>query len=132
MITLEQYFLDKDHTHDQELSAMMLLARVESLLAEAMLAQAYSEDVNPKTGSQISGETEGGFRTPDSTTGAPHSAHREAKAVDIYDPDNRLDDWITDECLVKYDLYREAPGSTHGWTHLQCRPTLSGHRTFLP
>jgi hypothetical protein len=53
-------------------------------------------------------------------------------AVDIYDPQNKLDDYLTDEILTKFDLYREAPESTLGWCHLGTRMPGSGHRTFKP
>lgn len=132
MITIAQYFAGQPHSHDQELAAMVLLARVKNLLREANIVGRYPETVNPKTGNQISGEGHGGFRTQDCPIGAPHSAHKEAKAVDIYDPDNSLDEWITDEILRKHDLYREEPNSSPHWVHIQCRPTTSGRRTFLP
>ena len=136
VITLEQYFGAKLHTNDHELSAMVLLARVENLLAEARLAGAYYDWIDTDTGCTISGSKggsgDGGFRGPDSKTGARRSAHREAKAVDLYDPHGELDQWITDECLLKHDLYREEPSATPGWCHLQVRPTASGRRTFIP
>lgn len=132
MITMEQYFGDKPHSNEQLLSAMILLSRVESLLTAARDAGAYKDEENHKTASTISGEGNGGFRTPECPIGAPHSAHKEAKAIDIYDPENKLDAWISDEILEIWDLYREAPDSTIHWCHLQTRPTVSGHRTFIP
>lgn len=132
MITLAQYFAGQPHSHDQELAAMVLLARVENLLREANVVGRYPETVNPKTGNQISGEGNGGFRTPECPIGAPKSSHKEAKAVDIYDPDDSLDEWITDDILRKFDLYREDKGATKSWSHLTTRPPSSGRRTFLP
>ena len=94
--------------------------------------------VDPDTGSQISGSKggagDGGFRLPDSTTGVQSSAHKEAKAVDVYDPDNLLDKAIdkNDQGLVIYDLYREHPDATPGWCHLSTRPPGSKRRTYRP
>lgn len=136
MITLTQYFGEKPHSHDQELSAMVLLSRVNNLLDEARIVGRYHDWIDPDTGTQISGAKggsgDGGFRTPDSKTGALHSPHREAKGVDVYDPDDSLDEWITDAILLKHDLYREDKGATKSWCHMQTRPTASGRRTFLP
>jgi hypothetical protein len=60
------------------------------------------------------------------------SQHRHAHAVDIFDPENALDNWLTDDTLRAYGLYREHPDSTPGWCHLQDVPPRSGHFTFVP
>lgn len=150
MITVEQYFRrvpsgQKLHTAEQEDFAEAMLFRVNQLVNEAVQAGAFTWPVDPDTGCQISGARggagDGGFRAPDSTTGAPNSSHREGKAVDVYDPANKLDDWLTsfetldaggNTKLVEYDLYREAPHATIGWCHLTTRRPGSGKRTFLP
>lgn len=135
MITAEQYF-GKPRSPQQEADAADLLTRVNALLDEATIAGAYQAPIDADTGWQISGakgsDGDGGFRTPSSRTGVPSSAHRQAKAVDVYDPDETLEQWITDEKLAVYDLYREAPSSTPGWVHLTTRAPSSGHRTFIP
>lgn len=135
MITIEELFR-KPHTAEQADAAEDLLARVVALLLVAEAAGVYKNWINPHTGSVISGskdgDGDGGFRTPGSKTGAPQSAHRDARAVDIYDPLNALDNWLTDERLEVVDLYREAPAATPGWCHLQSRAPGSGRRTFQP
>jgi hypothetical protein len=83
-------------------------------------------------GTMISGNDLGGFRPQSTKIGAPTSSHKEGRGIDIYDPDNRLDDWITDAVLELHDLYREAPSATYGWVHLTDRPPNSKRRTFLP
>jgi hypothetical protein len=88
--------------------------------------------INPKTNSCISGETNGGFRLPDCPIGAADSSHKQGQGVDIYDPLNDLDAWITDDILTDFDLYREHPVSTEFWCHLTYRAPHSGHRTFFP
>lgn len=135
MITLEEYFR-KPRSEAQERAAELLLARVHALLQEADAAGAYEAWVNPWTRSCISGskdgDGDGGFRTPGSKTGAPNSSHKQAQAVDVYDPHDILDDWITDDALVRHGLYREHPDATKGWCHLTTRAPGSGFRTFRP
>lgn len=136
MIDVKDYFGDKPHSEEQANSAVVLLGRVNSLLDEARGSGAYADAVDPDTGTNISGSKggsgDGGFRLQSSPTGAPNSAHKEAKAVDVFDPDGSLDTWITDACLSRHGLYREAPESTVGWCHLQSKSPRSGHRTFIP
>ena len=136
MITLQQYFGGKEHTPDQEQCAIYLLNHVNALLDAAHEAGAYDYEIDPDTGTQISGSKggsgDGGFRLPASTTGSPTSSHKEAKGVDVYDPQGRLDAWITRKILIKYNLYREHPDKTLGWMHLTTRCPGSGCRTFLP
>lgn len=88
--------------------------------------------INPRTHTYVAGETYGGFRPQDCPQGAPHSSHKQGQAVDIYDPDNALDNYVTDAILEAYGLYREAPSATLRWCHLSDRPPGSGKRTFQP
>lgn len=136
MITKHQYFGDKEHSIGQDVEADLLLRQVNLLLAEAVAKKVYKMDNCPFTGTQISGAKgghgDGGFRLPGSTTGAAKSSHKEAKAVDVFDPLDRLDNWLTDELLSHYGLYRESKGKTPGWCHLTTRPPKSGKRSFEP
>lgn len=133
MITQTQYFGAKPHTEAQDALATDLLMRVNLLIDEAVDA-GFVRSIDPDTGTEISGSKggagDGGFRLPGATTGAPNSSHKEARAVDVFDPAGKLDAWITDEVLEKYGLYRETPGATFGWCHLTTRPPKSGKRTF--
>ena len=135
MITTTEYF-NKPHSPAQLEAAEDLLARVAALLILAQSEGAYDNWINPHTGSRISGskdgDGDGGFRTPGTRTGAANSPHRDARAIDVYDPLNRLDDWITDAVLENVGLYREHPSATPGWVHLQTRAPGSGMRTFRP
>ena len=134
MITLQDYFNDKPHPTEYNLNALTLLYRVNNLIAAFITDTGEVSVNNPATGNQISGSKngDGGFRLPTSLTGSSKSAHKQGMAVDIYDPQNKLDDYLTDEILTKFDLYREAPESTLGWCHLGTRIPGSGHRTFKP
>lgn len=136
MITREQYFAHyAPSCPEHEANAAALLVRVNALLAEAALA-GCTLHVNPATSSCVSGTTNGGYRSPESNAScsgaAPNSKHMSANAVDVYDPEGELDDWLTDEVLVKFGLYREHPGSTKGWLHLSNVAPGSGKRTFYP
>lgn len=142
-IDTDDYFR-KPHSTAQLAAASDLVGRVNDLTHEAERAGGFTFTIDPDTGCAISGRAggdgDGGFRTPSSTTGAPNSSHREAKAVDVYDPGNRLDTWLDgfedraggNRKLEEHGLYREAPSATEGWTHLTTRAPHSGDRTFKP
>lgn len=140
MITLDQYFsrhlTDGLMTPDMRRNASVLLAAVNALLHEAAVQGAYDFPVNPFTGTNISGSKggsgDGGFRAADSTTGAAKSQHKQANAVDVYDPVQKLDNWLKDATLTLFGLYREHPSATPTWCHLQRIGPPSGRRTFYP
>jgi len=132
VITIEQYFGGKPHDEAQSAAAADLLERVNDLLAECP----FLSETDPDTGTQISGSRggsgDGGFRLPLSTTGSAKSSHKEARAVDVFDPHGELDQYIDDAMLEKHGLYREAPTATVGWCHLTTRAPHSLKRTFQP
>lgn len=136
MITINHYFGNKPYPQEHKENAEKLLSAVNALLHEAVDAGVYDYWLDPDTGTQISGSKggsgDGGYRLPDSTTGKPSSSHKEARGVDIYDPENKLDAWVTRDHLVKYGLYREAAPFTNGWLHLTDRAPKSGNRSFIP
>lgn len=61
-----------------------------------------------------------------------NDAHEQSMGVDVADDDDQADTMITDALLEQYGLFREDPGYTHTWVHLQSYPPHSGHRTFIP
>ena len=136
MITIEEYVGphadSPDWTPDRALNAEHLLAVVNPLLEYLTTELGLLPEVNPNTGSQVSGETFGGFRPQSCPQGAPNSSHKEGLGVDVYDPQNAMDDVITDAILTEFGLYREHPKATHTWCHLTTRSPHSGSRTFLP
>jgi hypothetical protein len=134
MITLSDYFNNKTSTSKQSFSAVDLLKAVNELLDEFTASTGRELARNLKTGNLISGSRygDGGFRLATSTTGAELSSHKEARGIDVADINNRLDDWLTDELLEEFSLYREDPGYTPNWCHLTTRAPHSGHRTFVP
>lgn len=149
MITREQYFgrkvEDPACTPEMIWNADHLLLKVNPLLEEARAAGVYDWGIDPDTGTCISGSRggsgDGGFRLPNTKTGTATSTHRTADGIDVYDPRNRLDVWISsfdtdggkrNSLLEKYGLYREAPSATDTWCHLQQRAPGSGRRTYNP
>lgn len=131
MITIAEYFGIWRHDSEHTKAAYELIKRVNALLEDAE-ENGVKCPINPVTKSQISGERFGGFRPQDCPIGAQKSAHKTGEAVDIYDPNNEIDNWITDKILEKHDLYRESPQDTLTWLHLSTRPPKSGKRTFKP
>lgn len=135
MISLADYIgphaASPDWTVERMANAATMLEDVNPLLAEAEAAGVKLE-MNPHTKSLVSGTQYGGFRPQDCPEGAPHSAHKEGLAVDIYDPHGDLDRWLTDLILEKHDLYREHPSVTLSWCHLSSRAPASGKHTFYP
>jgi len=144
VISIDEYFR-KPHSLKQAASCVDLLDRVNALCKEAIDVGAFILQDDPDTGSEISGspggDGDGGFRTPGSRTGSAGSSHRQAMAVDVYDPNNRLDSWLDkfeqdgtwfNSKLAEHDLYREHPSATPGWCHLSTRAPGSGRRTFNP
>lgn len=141
MINTKNYFgkwaVDANVQNFQD--ATELCSAVTGLMIEAE-ADGVICPINPVTNTQVSGTLYGGFRPPDCPEGAPHSAHKVAKAVDVYDPLNALDDYIDlyetpnggNTLLEKYGLYREHPSKTVHWCHLSIKAPPSGHRTFYP
>lgn len=135
MITVEQFFgpwlNHPDATIERKQNASRLLESVNALL-QCAADVGMSLPTNPHTQSLVSGEGLGGFRPQTCAIGAPASAHKQGRAVDVYDPDGDLDEWLDDTRLAQFGLYREAPASTTGWCHLTDRPPGSGRRTFTP
>lgn len=141
MITINDYFMGRRELHplaltpDIERSALRMVELANSLLSQA-LSYGVSVPVNPKTGSQVSS----GWRPPAvnaATAGAAvNSKHMLGQALDIYDPEGDLDDWLmTGEgqaALAALGLWMEHPSATKGWCHIQSMPPRSGRRVFYP
>lgn len=141
MITIVDYFMGRRELHplaltpDIERNALRMVELANSLLAQA-LSYGVSVPVNPKTGSQVSS----GWRPPAvnaATAGAAvNSKHMLGQALDLYDPEGDLDDWLmTGEgqaALAALGLWMEHPSATKGWCHIQSLPPGSGRRVFYP
>jgi len=151
MITPKQFFGAKPHTEAQAAAAGALLLKVNALLDDYLRATDRDENIDPDTGTEISGSKggsgDGGFRLDTATTGRKGSAHKvlpaedpDGAAVDCSDQDNGLDEWLdgfeygdgANSMLEEHDLYREHPSATPTWCHLSDRAPGSGKRTYHP
>ena len=141
MITLIDYFMGRREQYPAAISpeierqAMLTVELASKLLTQAR-SYGVSLDLNPKTGNLIAS----GWRPPayNATVAgaAPNSKHMTGQAIDVYDPDGDLDDWLmTGEgqaALMALGLWMEHPAATKGWAHLQTQPPRSGRRVFYP
>ena len=136
MITLDDYFktVEDLRTAESEKAASILLERVNALLDCLCKYHGFSRKINPRTGSEISGNGSGGggARRKDCKEGSALSSHKTFMGIDITDQDNSKDAVISDMMLLKFDLYREHPDYTKNWVHLTTRSPASGKRTFIP
>ena len=137
MISYQEYFGkwlgSPDATEERKTNAVKLLTSVRQL---GLLATADGVIflVNAATKSRVSGTEYGGFRPQSCPIGANNSAHKEALAVDIYDPRGDIDNWCFDnqDKLEQCGIYIEAPNKTIGWSHWTIRAPGSGKRVFMP
>ncbi len=62
------------------------------------------------------------------------SRHLTCQAVDIFDPQKKLQKWVKDNILLveQIGLWVEDFSSTPDWIHFQTIPPLSGKRFFFP
>lgn len=134
MITLTDYFAG--HANHPEINqghidnAIELLHRVNGLLRRALESGKVDLDTNPITGTLISGIDDGGWRPLMSNEGSKNSSHKEGRGIDVYDPDGDIDEWIDDDVLELFGLFREHPSQTRGWFHATTRRPKSGRRSF--
>lgn len=137
MIGLYDYFGPwwghPDATPSRVENASRLLSACSALELE-MIQASVVFPTNPRTTSQVAGSIYGGFRPQHCPEGVPRSAHKEALAVDRYDPLGRIDAWITEhpDALERHGLYIEHPDMTPGWSHWTVRAPASGNRIFRP
>jgi hypothetical protein len=149
MITKEQYFGAKVHTPEHEAAFDSVNDRRQRLRDEYYLSTGREPDIDPDTGTEISGKKggsgDGGFREQTTATGATDSPHKGARAIDDSDQKDEFDAWLDqfevpmpngqpggNTKLEEYGLYREHPSKTPTWVHLTDRAPGSGKRTFMP
>lgn len=141
MITVDDYFMGRRQQHPLALTpAIEREAYRTATLVSQLLTQAQSYGVtmdrHPVTKTLVSS----GWRPPAvnaATSGAAvNSKHMTGQALDVYDPDGDLDEWLmTGEgqaAMTALGLWHEHPSATKGWAHLQTVPPRSGRRTFYP
>lgn len=141
MITLTDFLMGRreqyplSYSPDIEREALRTIALVSQLLTEAQAAGVTLER-NPRTGSLVSS----GWRPPAVNASTPNAAvrslHMTGRALDVYDPDGDLDEWLMTDAgqaaLKRIGLWLEHPAATKGWSHLQTVAPRSGNRVFYP
>lgn len=141
MITIADYFMGRREkyplalTPDIEREALRTVDLANKLLTQAQ-TYGVTVDIHPVNKSPVSS----GWRPPEVNAATPNAAakskHMTGQAIDIYDPDGDLDEWLmTGEgqaALVALGLWHEHPAATRGWAHVQTIPPRSGRRTFFP
>lgn len=137
MFTLVEYFgkwnSSPDANSTRQLNARKLIDACTKLMSLA-LADGVVFHTNPITSSLISGALYGGFRPQSCPIGAAGSSHKEGLAVDLYDPNNEVDDWCMKNVdkLAACGIYIEHPSATPHWSHWSIHPPASGHHVFYP
>jgi hypothetical protein len=141
MIHMSDYLMGRQNQYghllgtDLVANAHTTIECVNKLLVLAKMAGVGLES-HPRTGSIVSS----GWRPPainNTTPGAAvRSLHLQCRAIDLFDPDGDIDDWLmTDDgqrAIKDLGLWMEHPAATKGWAHLQTRPPKSGRRVFYP
>jgi len=140
VITLHDYWLGRDITHSLQLGTDLRRNAARTVdAANAMLVLAKAAGVtleqSPRTGTIVTS----GWRPADINAATPGAAmrslHMTCEAIDLYDPDGDLDEWLlasADTVLRDLALWLEHPAATKGWAHVQTRPPRSGRRVFYP
>ncbi|MCV2365524.1 hypothetical protein LNV23_18910 [Paucibacter sp. DJ1R-11] len=141
-ISIEDYFMDHRERYplalgpDIEREAARTVGLANQLLDQAATFGVVLHQLHPEHKSLVSS----GWRPPayNATVprAAPNSKHMTGCAIDLYDPDGELDDWLVggegQAALVALGLWMEHPSATKGWAHLQTLPPKSRKRVFYP
>ena len=141
MITVQDYWMGRDRefpmamSPDLEREAFRTVDLVNRLLVFAHSAGVTLE-TNPRTGTIISSGWRPASVNAKTPNAAPNSKHMTGQAIDLYDPDGDLDEWLMtsdgQETLKRLGLWMEHPAATKTWAHLQTIPPRSGNRVFYP
>ncbi len=141
MISIADYFMGRREQYPLAMSPEIeRQALLTCELASKLLTQARTYgvtlDVSPRTKTLVAS----GWRPPEFNSkvpgAAPNSKHMTGQAIDIYDPDGDLDDWLMtgagQAALTALGLWMEHPSATKSWSHLQTIPPRSMRRVFYP
>ncbi len=142
MITLGHYWMGRDVTHALQLSVAMRAEAARTvdlanrLLVLAKVAGVTLDTIPGPAGSIVAS----GWRPPEVNAATPgakrRSLHLRCQAIDLYDPDGDLDEWLLSDggqrVLADLGLWHEHPAATKGWAHVQTLPPASRRRTFYP
>ena len=141
VIRIEDYWMGRDVLYPTAMSpaieneAYRTVELANKLLETAGLHGVILPD-HPTNHSPVSS----GWRPPqvnsNTPNAAPNSKHMLGKAIDLYDPDGDLDNWLMTDfgiaCLEALGLWIEHPACTKSYTHIQTVPPGSNKRVFWP
>lgn len=141
MISLQDYWMGRDRefpmamSPDLEKNAALMVE-----LANKLLVIAHSAGItlptNPRTGSVVSSGWRPASVNANTPNAAPNSKHMTGHAIDLYDPDGDLDEWLMtadgQKTLADIGLWMEHPSATKTWCHVQSIPPRSRNRVFYP
>jgi hypothetical protein len=138
-ITLEHYLMGRDSVYFHDFTPEIKTNAEKTVsLTNALLAVLQTEGIpleaHPNTLSIVAS----GWRPPQINSqvkgAAVRSKHMTGEAIDLYDPDGLIDEYLLahQEPLVALGLYLENPACTKGWAHCQIVPPKSGRRVFFP
>lgn len=140
-ITLADYWMGRDTIYPEDCTmevkanAEKTVKLVNSLLA-VMEAEGMKFEAHPVSQSLVSS----GWRPPminrQVKGAAPKSKHMTGEAVDLYDPEGDIDNFLISgqgqRVLASLGLYIEHPSATKSWSHIQIVPPRSHSRVFYP
>jgi len=120
---------------DLEKNASLMVELANKLVLLAQGARIYLP-THPRTGTIISSGWRPASVNAATPNAAPNSKHMTGQAIDLYDPDGDLDEWLLtadgQKTMADLGLWHEHPSATKGWAHVQSLPPRSGRRTFYP
>jgi hypothetical protein len=140
-VTLADYLMGRDALYPQDFTLEVkansekTVKLVNSLLA-VMEAEGMIFEAHPVSQSLVSS----GWRPPQINrqvkNAAPKSKHMTGEAVDLYDPEGDIDNFLMSgqgqRVLASLGLYIEHPSATKSWSHIQIIPPRSQLRVFYP
>jgi hypothetical protein len=140
-ITLGDYLQGRDAIYPEDFTLEVManaektVKLVNSLLA-VMEAEGMKLEAHPVSQSLVSS----GWRPPQINRqvkgAAPKSKHMTGEAVDLYDPEGDIDNFLMSgqgqRVLASLGLYIEHPSATKSWSHIQIVPPRSQSRIFYP
>ena len=141
MIELRDYWMQRDKDYSKSLTVEIEHEAARTVdLANKLLDTAALFGVILPTHPVNHTHVSSGWRPPAINAATPNAAvnskHMTGQAIDIYDPDGELDDWLMTEkgqaTLESIGLWIESPACSKGWSHLQTVPPKSGRRVFFP
>jgi len=141
VISVQDYWMGRDREFPMAMSPdLEKNAATMVELANKLLVIAHSAGItiptNPRTGSVVSSGWRPASVNAATPNAAPNSKHMTGQAIDLYDPDGDLDEWLMtpdgQKTMADIGLWHENPAATKGWAHVQSIPPRSGRRTFFP